>query len=71
MRNINEYKTEYKRNAYDQIMLYVNKGMRDKLRTIATGRGQSLNAFLNIIIQDYIERNRLDDNDQSSSTTEE
>lgn len=70
MRNINEYKTEYKRNTYDQIMLYVNKGMRDKLRTIATGKGQSLNAFLNIIIQDYIERNEKDGGNKSDFTVE-
>lgn len=40
------YKTEFSRQNYDTIKLYVPKGKRDEIRAFAAARGESLNAFI-------------------------
>lgn len=47
----NAYKSEFNRQAYDQITLRVPKGERDKIAKQAAGRGLSLNQYIISLIE--------------------
>lgn len=53
----NKYQEDYKRNNYDIVKLLLVKGLKDELKTIAKNKGLSVNALINLAIQDYISRN--------------
>lgn len=45
------YKTEFNRQAYDQITLRVPKGQREKIAQTAAERGMSLNQYILSLIE--------------------
>ena len=47
---------KYKKNHYDQIVLTVPKGEREKIKQYAAGRGESLNGFICRAISEAMER---------------
>lgn len=55
----NKYQEDYKRNNYDIVKLLLVKGLKDELKTIAKNKGLSVNALINLAIQDYISRNGI------------
>lgn len=50
--NPTTYKTEYNRQAYDQITLRVPKGDRERIAQIAAERGLSVNEYIRSLIED-------------------
>lgn len=49
-----EKQNEYNKQKYDRVSLMLPAGERDKLRTIATERKQSLNAFILEAIEKHV-----------------
>lgn len=47
---------KYNAKAYDRIELKVSKGEKDKIKTHAESKGESLNGFVNRAIRETIER---------------
>lgn len=45
------YKTEYNRQAYDQITLRVPKGERERIARTAAERGLSVNEYIRSLIE--------------------
>lgn len=45
------YKTEYNRQAYDQITLRVPKGERERIAQTAAERGLSVNEYIRSLIE--------------------
>lgn len=58
----NEYKSQYNRDNYDRIQLYLPKGIKDELKIISANKGISVNALINIALQDYTAQNKTDSN---------
>lgn len=58
----NEYKSQYNRDNYDRIQLYLPKGIKDELKIISSNKGISVNALINTALQDYIAQNKTDSN---------
>ena len=54
--NINKYQDEYKRKNYDRLTLLMVKGTKKKLQAIADGRGTSVNALINGLILELIQK---------------
>lgn len=52
----NESKAKYNAKAYDRINIAVPKGRKVELQMIAERHGQSLNGFINNLIDAAIER---------------
>lgn len=48
--------TKYRDKTYDQIMFYVPKGDKDKLKTYVAEKGMSMNEFVTQAIGFYIEK---------------
>ena len=49
--NPTAYKTEFNRQAYDQITLRVPKGDKERIAQIAAERGMSLNKYILSLIE--------------------
>lgn len=47
---------KYVKNNYDRVNVTFPKGRKDELKAHATGRGESLNAFINRAIDETLER---------------
>lgn len=56
--NPTAYKTEFNRQAYDQITLRVPKGQREKIVQIAAERGMSTNQYILHLIKRDAEEQR-------------
>lgn len=48
--------TKYRDKTYQQILLYVPKGSRDKLKEYVSYHGMSMNEFINKAIDYYIDK---------------
>ena len=44
--NRNAYKSEYRRDSYDQIVITMRKGDRDKVKAVAAKQGISTNQLI-------------------------
>ena len=53
-----KYNNEFIKSAYDRINLTVPKGRKAELQTVAERHGQSVNGFLNSLIDEALERER-------------
>lgn len=51
-----KYNNEYNKQAYDRINLTVPKGNKEKIQTAAQANGESVNAFINKLIDTELER---------------
>ena len=51
-----KYNNEYNKQAYDRINLTVPKGTKESLQTAAQTNGESVNAFINRLIDTELER---------------
>lgn len=51
-----EANNRYNAKAYDRINIVVPKGDKDKIKSHADGRGESLNGFINRAIKETIDR---------------
>lgn len=56
--NPTAYKNEYNRQAYDQIILRVPKGQRERIAQIAAERGMSTNQYILHLIKRDAEEQR-------------
>jgi predicted DNA binding CopG/RHH family protein len=52
------YKTEYNRQAYDQITLRVPKGERERIAQTAAERGLSVNEYIRSLIEEDKEKSK-------------
>ena len=52
----NNYNNEYNKQAYDRINLTVPKGKKESIQTAAQANGESVNAFINRLIDTELER---------------
>lgn len=50
----NESKAKYNAKAYDRINIAVPKGRKDEIQAIAEQRGQSINAYINSLIDEAL-----------------
>lgn len=50
----NESKAKYNAKAYDRINIAVPKGRKEEIQVIAKQRGQSINAYINTIIEEAL-----------------
>lgn len=50
-----KYIQEYKKKAYDRILIEVPKGTKDKWKAIAADHEQSLQAYIKQAVEDRIE----------------
>ena len=51
-----KYNNEYNKQAYDRINLTVPKGQKESIQTAAQANGESVNAFINRLIDTELER---------------
>ena len=51
-----KYNNEYNKQAYDRINLTVPKGKKESIQTAAQANGESVNAFINRVIDTELER---------------
>lgn len=51
-----KYNNEYNKQAYDRINLTVPKGNKEKIQVAAQSNGESVNAFINRLIDTELER---------------
>ncbi len=51
-----KYNNEYNKQAYDRINLTVPKGKKEEIQTAAQSNGESVNAFINRLIDTELER---------------
>ena len=51
-----KYNNEYNKQAYDRINLTVPKGKKESIQTAAQANGESVNAFINRLIDAELER---------------
>lgn len=52
------YKTEFTRQNYDTVSIYVAKGMRETIKAHAAERGESVNAFVNRAVAEQMKRDQ-------------
>ena len=55
-RTSNESKAKYNAKAYDRINIAVPKGRKAELQAVAERHGQSVNGFINSLIDEAMER---------------
>ena len=55
-------KDRYNAKAYDELKTRVPKGEKDKIKSHAESKGESLNGFVNRAIDEAIERDNTDTN---------
>ncbi len=58
--NINDYKANYNKLQYDRISVYIPKGMKEELKTVTDSKGLSVNALINKLLQEYMEKNGME-----------
>lgn len=58
----NEYVNKKKKELYDQILLQVPKGTKDKLKEVSSNIGISVNEYINRLIKADIEKDHKQDN---------
>ena len=58
--NAIKYNNEYNKQAYDRINLTVPKGKKESIQTAAQTNGESVNAFINRLIDTELERIQQD-----------
>ncbi len=51
-----KYNNEFNKQAYDRINLTVPKGKKENIQTAAQANGESVNAFINRLIDTELER---------------
>ena len=51
-------KNKYNSKTYDRIALQVKKGEKEKIKSHAESRGESLNGFVNRAIRETIQRDK-------------
>ena len=51
-------KNKYNAKAYDSLRIVVKKGKKDKIKTFADSKGESINGFVNRAIDEAMERDR-------------
>lgn len=51
-----KYNNEYNKQAYDRINLTVPKGKKESIQTAAQANGESVNAFINRLIDTELDR---------------
>lgn len=51
-----KYNNEYNKQAYDRINLTVPKGKKESIQTAAQANGESVNAFINRLIDTELKR---------------
>lgn len=51
------YQNEFIKQAYDRINLTVPKGRKEEIKAAAERHGESVNSFINRLIDEAIERN--------------
>lgn len=57
-----QWSNEYNAKAYDRIALQVRKGRREQIRAHAAGHGESINGYINRLIeQDMTFAEEVDD----------
>ena len=49
-----EYQNEYNKEKYDRISLMVPKGKKDIIKAHAKAKGQSVNEFINLAIEEKL-----------------
>lgn len=49
-------KNKYEKKAYDRITTLVKKGQKDKIKAHAEQKGMSLNAYINSLIEQDMEK---------------
>ena len=52
---------KYKKNNYDRMEVLLSKGRKAELQTHASGKGESLNGFVNRAIDETVERDNRKD----------
>ncbi len=55
-------KDRYNAKTYDPITLRVNKGKKEIIQAFAESKGESVNAFINRVIFEAIERDKAKEN---------
>ena len=60
--NRTKYISDWKKQNYDRFNLLLQKGMKEKLQSIAQNQNLSVNALINIAIQDYIASHQTESN---------
>lgn len=55
----NESKAKYNAKAYDRINIAVPKGRKEEIKAMAERRGQSINGFVNALIDEAVEREKI------------
>ena len=50
-----DYKNRYNSENYDSLRIVVPKGKKDKIKAFATGKGESINSFVNKAIDKAME----------------
>lgn len=58
-----KYKNEWQKNNVDRINLTVPKGKKERIRAYAQSRGESINGFINRLIDEDMERDKAPKND--------
>lgn len=61
-----KYNNEFIKSAYDRINLTVPKGRKAELQAVAAQHGQSVNGFINGLIDEALERERAGDDGSST-----
>nr|DAL75924.1 MAG TPA: hypothetical protein [Caudoviricetes sp.] len=56
----NESKAKYNAKAYDRINIAVPKGRKDEIQAVAEHYGLSINAYINRILDEALEKERKD-----------
>lgn len=58
-KEINQYSIAYNKKSYDRIPVYLPKGMKEELKTVTESKGLSVNALINKLLQEYMEKNGI------------
>lgn len=59
-KEINQYSIAYNKKSYDRIPVYLPKGMKEELKKITDNKGLSVNALINKLLQEYMEKNGIE-----------
>ena len=51
-----EYQNEYNKEKYDRISLMVPKGRKEIIKAYAKAKGQSVNEFINIVVEEKLKQ---------------
>lgn len=59
-KEINQYSIAYNKKSYDRIPVYLPKGMKEELKSVTENQGLSVNALINKLLQEYMEKNGME-----------